>query len=99
MVIHLAPVVPKLDNTIHWINLYPLKNAIGFLILIHWIVIYPVGSAIQRLNNPGLVDSTIQHLNNRNLFNCSKVRDSDPSWHQSSEVTGTGEGGMAMGIK
>ena len=26
------------------------------LILIRWIVIYPVDSAIQRLNNPGLVD-------------------------------------------
>ena len=45
------------------------------------------------------MDSTIQHLNNRSLFNRRKVRDSDPSWHHSSEVTGTGEGGKAMGIK
>ena len=24
------PVVQKVDNSIHWINLYPLDNAIGF---------------------------------------------------------------------
>ena len=28
--IHLAPVVQKVDSTIHWINLYPLDSAIGF---------------------------------------------------------------------
>ena len=26
----LAPVVPKAGNAIHWINLYPVDNAIGF---------------------------------------------------------------------
>jgi len=26
----LAPVVQKLDSAIHWINLYPVDNAIGF---------------------------------------------------------------------
>ena len=25
-----APVVQKVDSAIHWINLYPLNNAIGF---------------------------------------------------------------------
>ena len=28
--IGLAPVVQKLDEDIHWMNLYPLDNAIGF---------------------------------------------------------------------
>ena len=28
--IYLAPVVQKLDNSIHWINLCPVDNAIGF---------------------------------------------------------------------
>jgi len=48
---HLAPFVQKVDNTVHWINLYPLDSGIGFLILIHWIVIYPMDSAIHLLNN------------------------------------------------
>ena len=26
----LAPVVKKVDSTIHWINLYPVDNEIGF---------------------------------------------------------------------
>ena len=25
-----APVVQKVDSAIHWLNLYPLDNAIGF---------------------------------------------------------------------
>ena len=25
-----APVVRKVDNAIHWINLYPMDSAIGF---------------------------------------------------------------------
>ena len=29
-VIDLAPVVQKVDDTIHWINLYPVDNTIGF---------------------------------------------------------------------
>ena len=52
-----APVVQKLDSTIHQINHYPVDNAIGFPIIIHWIVIYPVDSAIQPLNNWGQVNS------------------------------------------
>ena len=30
IVIHLAPFIQKVDSAIHWINLYPLKSAIGF---------------------------------------------------------------------
>ena len=26
----LAPVLQKVDNTVHWINLYPVDNTIGF---------------------------------------------------------------------
>ena len=41
----LAPVVQRLDNAIHWINVNKTNHAIS------WIVIYPVDSAIQPLNN------------------------------------------------
>ena len=51
---NLAPIVQKVCNAIHRINLSPLDSTIGFLNTYHWIVIYPVGSAIQRLNNLGL---------------------------------------------
>ena len=27
---HQSPVVQKVDNTIHWINLYPVDSVIGF---------------------------------------------------------------------
>ena len=37
---------------IHWINHYPVDNAISVIL---WIVIYPVDSAIHRLNNRGLI--------------------------------------------
>jgi len=30
VILQLAPVVQKVDNAIHWINLYPLNGAIGF---------------------------------------------------------------------
>ena len=40
--------VRKVDNATHWINLYPVDNAIVLLIFIHWIVIYPLDSAIHR---------------------------------------------------
>ena len=56
--IFLVPVVPKVDNTIHWINFYPLRSTIILVspILIHWIVIYPVDDAIQcKLNNQSLI--------------------------------------------
>ena len=49
----LASVVQKVDNTVHWIILYPVDNAIS-LGLFHWVVISPVDSTIQRLNNQGL---------------------------------------------
>ena len=54
-VLDLAPVVQKVDNAIHWINLYPVEwiAQLVSLILICWIVIYLVDSAIQRFNNPG----------------------------------------------
>ena len=42
-------VVEKMDNIIHWINLYPVDNEI--IILICLIVIHPVDSAFYRLNN------------------------------------------------
>ena len=54
---HLAPFVQKVDNAIHWINLYPLDSRIGFLILIQWKVIYPMDSTIHLLNNRGLCNS------------------------------------------
>ena len=40
------------------------------LILIYWIVIYPVDSVIKRWNNQGLMDGTIQLLNNCGLMRC-----------------------------
>ena len=56
--IYLAPVVQKVDNTIHRINLYPLNSTIGFPNT------YTLDSPIRLLNNQGLVDGTIQRLNN-----------------------------------
>ena len=41
----------KVDNTVYWINLYPLHNILVFLILDHCIVIYLVDSTVQCLNN------------------------------------------------
>ena len=46
-----APVVQKVDSAIHWINHFPVDNAISFVILIHWIAMYPADSAIQILNS------------------------------------------------
>ena len=42
-----APVVQRLDNAIHGINVDKTNHAI------HWIVIYPVDSVIHFLNNRG----------------------------------------------
>ena len=55
----LAPVVQKVDNAIHRINLYPVDSAILLVSLmpIHWIVIYPIDSTIQCLNNRGPIAS------------------------------------------
>ena len=45
-----APGCLKVDT--HWINHYPVDNAIlVFIILIHWIVIHQVDSAMEILNN------------------------------------------------
>ena len=49
--INLAPVVRRLDNTIHWINLYPLDN-----VLLSHIGIYPLDSVIHPLYNWALVE-------------------------------------------
>ena len=40
-----------LSTAIHWINLYPVDNAITSQILIRRMVIFPLGNAIQLLNN------------------------------------------------
>ena len=45
----LAPVVQKVDNTIHWINRYPVDSAVCF------VNTYPVDSVIQPFNNWGLM--------------------------------------------
>ena len=42
------------DNAIHWINLHPVDNAIGFPNTYLMIVIYPLECTIERLNNRGL---------------------------------------------
>ena len=49
----LAPAVEKVDNAIHWINIYPVQwiTQLVFLTRIRWIVIYPTDSAVQGLNN------------------------------------------------
>ena len=47
-----APVVQKVDNAIHRINLYSVDSAIGFPNTHP--LIYPVDSAIQCLTNLGL---------------------------------------------
>ena len=43
--IELAPVVQRLDNTIHWINHYPVDSVVCFVRL------YRADSVIQHLNN------------------------------------------------
>ena len=48
----LAPVVQKVDNAIHWINLYPVDSTIGFPNIYP---LDPVGSSILYLNNRGLI--------------------------------------------
>ena len=58
--------VRKLDYAIHWINLYPVDDAILVsLILICWILIYPLDSVINW--DKALVvqkmDSTVHRIN------------------------------------
>ena len=45
-----APVVQKLDNAVHWINLYTVDNT------------YPLDSALQLLNNRGLDVTILVHV-------------------------------------
>ena len=45
-----APVVQKLDNAVHWINLYTVDTT------------YPLDSALQRLNNRGLDVTILVHV-------------------------------------
>ena len=39
--VHQAPLVQKVDNTIHWINLFPVDNAI-----IDFLITYPLDSNV-----------------------------------------------------
>ena len=49
---NLAPVVWRVDNTIHWINLYLVDCTVCFITIICWIVTYPLESA-PPLEQPG----------------------------------------------
>ena len=60
--IFLAPVVQKVDNTIHWI-----AQLVSF-ILLRRIVIYPVNSTIQLLNNWGLKYTSSSKTQEHGLF-------------------------------
>lgn len=51
----MAPVVQKMDNVIHWVSLYPTKNAIGLANTYTLDGNFEVISAIQRLNNQPFV--------------------------------------------
>ena len=52
---HLAPVVQRVDSTIHWVNHYPLDDPVGFKST-YWLtmVIYPVDNAVHPFNNEQL---------------------------------------------
>ena len=51
-----GPVVRKVDNAIHWMNLQPVDAIILIsLILVLWILIYLVDCATQHLNNQAQV--------------------------------------------
>lgn len=49
----LAPVVQRVNNTIHRISHQPVDSVVGSSTLIHWTGIDPVDSIIQLLNNQG----------------------------------------------
>ena len=49
---NLAPVVRRVDNTIHQINLYLVDCTVCFITIIYWIVTYPLESA-PPLEQPG----------------------------------------------
>ena len=46
-----TPVVRRLDNTIHRININPVDNAENFVNTFHWMVIYLLDSVMRPLNN------------------------------------------------
>ena len=45
-----TPVVRRLDNTIHLININPVDNAENFVNTFHWMVIYLLDSVMRPLN-------------------------------------------------
>ena len=49
---NLASVVRRVDNTIHWINLYLVDFTVCFITIIYWIATYPLESA-PPLEQPG----------------------------------------------
>ena len=49
IVIYQAPVVQELDNAIHWINLCPVDNGVGFCIFIPWIVLSNIWTTKARM--------------------------------------------------
>ena len=55
----LALVVQRSDNTMYWINHYPVD---GTVFLIHWIPIYPLDSVHQPLNNWALTDRSVSFV-------------------------------------
>ena len=71
-----APVDQKMDNTIHWINLYPVDKVIGFpMTLIRWIVIYP---SFEQLGPEGQSFVTTPSISTSlwlcNLQNCKRAQ-------------------------
>ena len=50
----MAPVVQRADNSILWINHYPVdKNGLQPIHFVRWIATYPLGKIIRSLNNCG----------------------------------------------
>ena len=68
--VDLAPVIQKVVNAIHRINLCPVDNAIvSFLILTHWIEIYPLDNVIQLSNNWGLITVCVERIEQCTFIN------------------------------
>ena len=53
----MAPVVQRADNSIHWINYYPVDGVLCFFNIISWKATYPVDSIIHPFEQlgPGLL--------------------------------------------
>ena len=64
IVIYLAPFVQKVDSAIHWINLYPLKSGFGFPDTYLLDSDLSSGQRYPTFEQLGMVDSSIQRLNN-----------------------------------